>query len=273
MKKLISIICAVLLLFSLSAVAYAEETTGKLSETTSVSVIETTTEVSTEASTTETSTKITTAPLITEAPTTKVDAGRYLVKITLISDTLETIDENTGAQHRAFKFDVEVTNKTKQNIDMKDINIEVKAVDSNTYEPIPVIHSGWKMGETKVINAGDENVSAVWTCKIPSNHKVILKVSVNGEPFQVITEKNKPASFNMKAPTEISTSAPVTEKPSVSESQISTTTTKLPDSPHTEAPIEDEIPNTGSTKAIYAAAALAIAGAVALLVIKKKSDD
>ena len=259
MKKLISIICAVLLLFSFSAVTYAEETTGKSSETTSVSVIETTAEVSTEASTTETSTKITTAPLITEAPTTKVAAGRYLVKITLISDTLETIDENTGAQHRVFKFDVEVTNKTKQNIDMKDINIEVKAVDSNTYEPIPVIHSGWKMGETKVINAGDENVSAVWTCKIPSNHKVILKVSVNGEPFQVITEKNKPASFNMKAPTEISTS--------------STTTTKLPDSPNTDAPIEDEIPNTGSTKAIYAAAALAIAGAVALLIIKKKSDD
>ena len=113
MQKIISIICAVLLLFSFSAVAYAEETTGKSSETTSVSVIETTAEVSTEASTTETSTKITTAPLITEAPTTKVDAGRYLVKITLISDTLETIDENTGAQHRVFKFDVEVTNKTK----------------------------------------------------------------------------------------------------------------------------------------------------------------
>ena len=265
MKKIISLICAAVLLFSFSAVTYAEETTGKSSETTSVSVIETTAEVSTEASTTETSTKITTAPLITEAPTTKVAAGRYLVKITLISDTLETIDENTGAQHRVFKFDVEVTNKTKQNIDMKDINIEVKAVDSNTYEPIPVIHSGWKMGETKVINAGDENVSAVWTCKIPSNHKVILKVSVNREPFQVITEKNKPASFNMKAPTEISTS--------VSESQISTTTTKLPDSPNAVAPIEVEVPNTGSTKAIYAAAALAIAGVVALLIIKKKSDD
>lgn len=266
MKKIISLICAAVLLFSFSAVTYAEETTGKSSETTSVSVIETTAEVSTEASTTETSTIITTAPLITEAPTTKVAAGRYLVKIILISDTLEMIDENTGAQHRVFKFDVEVTNKTKQNINMKDINIEVKAVDSNTYEPIPVIHSGWKMGETKVINAGDENVSAVWACKIPSNHKVILKVSVNGEPFQVITEKNKPASFNMKAPT-------VTEKPSVSESQISTTTTKLPDSPHTDASIDDEIPNTGSTKAIYAAAALAIAGAVALLIIKKKSDD
>ena len=40
-----------------------------------------------------------------------------------------------------------------------------------------------------------------------------------------------------------------------------------------DEPIEDEIPNTGSTKAIYAAAALAIAGAVALLIIKKKSDD
>ena len=91
----------------------------------------------------------------------------------------------------------------------------------------------------------------------------------------------------------VATSTTITEtstKPAETETSTTTTTTTiaptestksntaviimdLPDSPNTEAPIEDEIPNTGSIKAIYAAAALAIAGAVALLIIKKKSYD
>lgn len=220
----------------------------------------------------------------------------YTVVVKLTDGVTKVVDKDTGAQHKVFTFDVAVTNNTKENMYMKDIDIEVNAVDAeNDEEVIYASEVKWDRDVSKTIINIDGTESAGLICEVPTNHEVYLKVSVDGGSAKTIKQIGESKSFTIEPTTSTTTTTTTTTteatKPAETETSTTTTTTTtiaptestksntaviimgLPDSPNTEAPIEDEIPNTGSTKAIYAAAALAIAGAVALLIIKKKSDD
>lgn len=264
MKKIISLICAAILLFSFSAVAYAHSgITEKIIVTADLNPI-------TLAGTKEE---------IGEIEQDGVKAKVY-GRVLQISYIIENKAKSpiTADILNEFKVTVKDGDKDVKVLSKEFINIDLK---NTTIDPS-------KVSEKIVceIKVNTENSVDVYV-----TYKDITKdTNSNDNKIEILYEEETTASAT-EVP--VATSTTITEtstKPAETETSTTTTTTTiaptestksntaviimdLPDSPNTDAPIEDEIPNTGSTKAIYAAAALAIAGAVALLIIKKKSYD
>ena len=258
MKKIISLICAAILLFSFSAVAYADYAE---------------------------------------------DSGNVMVSAKLgeftpigVTDTFEshTVEgKTTTVEGRTFKIIYTIENNSDKSINAEDVlkDFKVVIINENT-EKVPTVYSERFINTTDIFINHGESKEFTYEKKVETKESVKIYIEFKGEKKNV---QSNDCSFNLEykeetstAVTETSTTTTTTEATKPAETETSTTvatpteSTKnntaviimdLPDSPNTEAPIEDEIPNTGSTKAIYAAAALAIAGAVALLIIKKKSDD
>lgn len=255
MKKLISIICAVLLLFSFSAVAYADYVEASGDVTVSATLGEFT-------------------------PLGKVDTF----------ETHIVEGEETTKEGRTFKIIYAVKNDTdvsiKANEVLKDFNVVI--ITENT-KKIPTTYKQGFISKTDIsINSGEIR-EFVYEKKVETSESVKIYIEFNGKRKDVqlndcyfnIEYKEEASSTkvtetsNIVESTEISTltSTAPTAPTESTKSHTATIIVDLPDSPQTDAPVEDEIPNTGSTKAIYAVAALAIAGATALLIIKKKSDE
>ena len=258
MKKIISLICAAILLFSFSAVAYADYAE---------------------------------------------DSGNVMVSAKLgeftpigVTDTFEshTVEgKTTTVEGRTFKIIYTIENNSDKSINAEDVlkDFKVVIINENT-EKVPTVYSERFINTTDIFINHGESKEFTYEKKVETKESVKIYIEFKGEKKNV---QSNDCSFNLEykeetstAVTETSTTTTTTEATKPAETETSTTvatpteSTKsntaviimdLPDSPNTEVPIEDEIPNTGSTKAIYAAAALAIAGAVALLIIKKKSDD
>ena len=257
MKKIISLICAAILLYSFSAVAYAD-----YSE----------------------------------------DSGNVLVSAVLgeftpigVTDIFEshTVEgKTTTVEGRTFKIVYTIKNDSDKSINAKDVlkDFKVVIINENT-EKVPTVYSEHFIGTTNIVINPTESKDFTYEKKVETKESIKIYIEFNGKKKDI---QSNDCSFSLEykeetsiAVTETSTTTIAAEATKPAETETSTTTTPtestksntaviimdLPDSPNTDAPIEDEIPNTGSTKAIYAAAALAIAGAVALLVIKKKSYD
>ena len=265
MKKIISLICAAILLFSFSAVAYAHlGITEKIIVTADLNPI-------TPAGTKEEIGEI-------EQDGVKAKVYGRVLQISYIIEN-EAKSSITADILNEFKVTVKDGDKDVKVLSKEFINIDLK---NTTIDPS-------KVSEKIVckIKVNTENSVDVYV-----TYKDITKdTNSNDNKIEILYEEETSTSKvteTSTAVTETSTTTTTTEATKQAETEASTTVTThtestksntaviimdLPDSPNTEAPIEDEIPNTGSTKAIYAAAALAIAGAVALLIIKKKSDD
>lgn len=254
MKKLISIICAAVLLFSFSAVTYADYVKDSGNVTVSAKLGEFT-------------------------PIGATDIFE--------SHTVE--GKTTTREGRTFKIIYTIKNDSDKSINDKDVlkDFKVVIINENT-EKVPTVYSERFISTTNIVINPTESKDFTYEKKVETKESVKIYIEFKGEKKDIQSDD---CSFSIKykeetstAVTETSTTTTTTEatKPAKTETSTTITTTMestknntmvYPDSPNTEAPIEDEIPNTGSTKAIYAAAALAIAGAVALLIIKKKSDD
>ena len=259
MKKIISLICAAILLFSFSAVTYADyaEDSGNV---------------------------VVSAKLGEFTP----------IGVTDIFESHTVEGKTTTVEGRTFKVIYTIGNDSDKSINAKDVlkDFKVVIINENT-EKVPIVYSERFINTTDIFINHGESKEFTYEKKVETKESVKIYIEFKGEKKNV---QSNDCSFNLEYKEETSTavtetSATTTEATKPAETETSTTTTTtiaptestksntaviimdLPDSPNTDAPIEDEIPNTGSTKAIYAAAALAIVGAVALLIIKKKSDD
>lgn len=256
MKKIISLICAAILLFSFSAVAYADYAE---------------------------------------------DSGNVLVSAVLgeftpigVTDIFEshTVEgKTTTVEGRIFKIIYTIKNASDKSINAEDVlkDFKVVIINENT-EKVPTVYGEHFISTTNIVINPGESKDFTYEKKVETKESVKIYIEFNGKKKDI---QSNDCSFSLEykeetstTVTETSTTTTEATKPAETETSITVTTPTestesntaviimdLPDSPNTDAPIEDEIPNTGSTKAIYAAAALAIAGAMALLIIKKKSDD
>ena len=255
MKKIISLICAAILLFSFSAVAYADyvkdsgnvTVSGKLGEFTPIGA-------------------------------------------THIFESHTVEGKTTTREGRTFKIIYTIKNDSDKSINDKDVlkDFKVVIINENT-EKVPTVYNERFISTTNIVINPTESKDFTYEKKVETKESVKIYIEFKGEKKDIQSDD---CSFSIKYKEETSTtvtetSTTTTEETKPAETETSTTsttvttttestnsnTTDYPDSPNAVVPIEDKIPNTGSTKAIYAAAALAIAGAVALLIIKKKSDD
>ena len=257
MKKIISLICAAILLFSFSAVAYADyaEDSGNVM----VSAV----------------------------------LGEFTpIGVTDIFESHTVEGKTTIVEGRTFKIVYTIENKSDKSINAEDVlkDFKVVIINENT-EKVPAVYSEHFIDKTNIVINPNESKDFTYEKKVETKESVKIYIEFKGKNKDI---QSNDCSFSLEykeetstTVTETSTTTTTTEatKPVETSTTTTSTTTEstksntaviimdLPDSPNTDAPIEDEIPNTGSTKAIYAAAALAIAGAVALLIIKKKSYD
>ena len=253
MKKIIGIILAVLMVFSMSTMAFAG---------------------------------FTTAP---ETPTKDYVKVEFVLEdITAIGtpDVFEshTIGgETTEVKGRTATFVVTITNKTEKPIIAKDAlkDFNILAIDWPDGEVV------FEPYEAKWNEAGDPLANAInpdgsWS------HKYLMKIeTLGGLQFKVenkfITTKGGAATFylieKVETITETTTAAPVettTEVSTETTTVVTTAPTYVEDIEETggddyyEAPVEDEIPNTGSASVIGAVAALGLA-AGAIILLKKKN--
>ena len=255
MKKIISLICAAILLFSFSAVAYADYVKDSGNVTVSAKLGEFT-------------------------PIGATDIFE--------SHTVE--GKTTTREGRTFKIIYTIKNDSDKSINDKDVlkDFKVVIINENT-EKVPTVYNERFISTTNIVINPTESKDFTYEKKVETKESVKIYIEFKGEKKDIQSDD---CSFSIKYKEETSTtvtetSTTTTEATKPAETETSTTsttvttttestnsnTTDYPDSPNAVVPIEDKIPNTGSTKAIYAAAALAIAGAVALLIIKKKSDD
>lgn len=255
MKKIISLICAAVLLFSFSAVAYADYVKDSGNVTVSAKLGEFT-------------------------PIGATDIFE--------SHTVE--GKTTTREGRTFKIIYTIKNDSDKSINDKDVlkDFKVVIINENT-EKVPTVYNERFISTTNIVINPTESKDFTYEKKVETKESVKIYIEFKGEKKDIQSDD---CSFSIKYKEETSTtvtetSTTTTEATKPAETETSTTSTTVttttkstnsntivfPDSPNAVAPIEDKIPNTGSTKAIYAAAALAIAGAVALLIIKKKSDD
>lgn len=258
MKKIISLMCAAILLFSFSAIAYADyvEDSGNV---------------------------VVSAVLGEFTP----------IGVTDIFESHTVEGKTTTVEGRTFKIVYTIKNDSDKSINAEDVlkDFKVVIINENT-EKVPTVYSERFINKTNIVINPTESKEFTYEKKVETKESVKVYIEFNGKKKDI---QSNDCSFSLEydeetstTVTETSTTITTTEATKPAETETSATvitpteSTKsntaviimdLPDSPNTEAPIEDEIPNTGSTKAIYAAAALAIAGAVALLIIKKKSYD
>ena len=227
------------------------------------------------------------------------DSGNVVVSAVLgeftpigVTDIFEshTVEgKTTTVEGRTFKIVYTIKNDSDKSINAEDVlkDFKVVIINENT-EKVPTVYSEHFIGTTNIVINPTESKDFTYEKKVETKESVKIYIEFNGKKKDI---QSNDCSFSLEykeetstAVTETSTTTTATEATKPAETETTTTTaastestnsntTDYPDSPNTVAPIEDKIPNTGSTKAIYAAAALAIAGAVALLIIKRKSDD
>lgn len=237
MKKIFAIILAVLMLFSMSATAFAT-VSGERAEEYVMTVS-------------------------TGTPKKVEDSINYRYPI-YVTFTNESEGVYRLLEDFEFKFSWGFT-KNAPEIVFTEATTHSSTVNENVY-----VESG-------------ESCKAYFYIEIPSDGKdVVFKVNIDGTVAGDYHFMDY-VSFGAQTTPETTTAVPVettTEAPTETTTVVTTTTTTAPtyveDTEETggddyvEAPVEDEIPNTGSASVIGAVAALGLA-AGAIILLKKKN--
>lgn len=283
MKKIISIILGILLMFSMSVTSFAAM----------VPVPETT------ASTT------------VEGPSGIV---------TIVTDLKDPVAANSSTEFiTKIPMSVKITNDTTSNIALNDINISVVINTPDTKNPgeyIAIETTGeWSEKEDFVINKDNKQVEVTYTLTAKYNQEVLKEATSNNKNLYVIMINEKvnvacihgtisedgkmiangaPISwaFNIKTEadedTSTSTDTSTPSEPEVTEKEETSTSTTQPSTnapevtnpvtPETEEPskapadVDDTIPDTGATIP-FAAIGTLVTSAITALVAKKKKEN
>ena len=255
MKKIFAILCAAVLLFSFSAVAYAHSgITEKI---------------------------IVTANLV---PITQAGTGEEIGEI-------EQDGVKAKVYGRILQISYIIENKAKSSI-KADILNEFKVTVKDGDKDVKVLSKEFIDIDLKNTTIDPSKVSEEIVCEIKVNteksvdvyvtyRNITKKTNSNDNKIEILYEEEISTSAT-EVP--VATSTAITEtstKPAETSTTTTTTTTTtklteskpmdLHDSPNTEAPIEDEIPATGSNGvALTVFGALGITAVAAAMVTKKK---
>lgn len=190
-----------------------------------------------------------------------------------------------------YDFAIKVDNHTKKNINLGDYEILAVFIDDTTYDREVLGAEILPLGDVWV-NAGKSSETIeVEILKDFEGKTIDIKTSVNGlaskdiikgpgDVAKVSLEKIIETTTATTVTTTVAPTETTTEAPTETTTEATTTTTTAPtyveDTEETggddyvEAPVEDDIPNTGSAPIIGAVAALGLA-AGALILLKKKN--
>ena len=238
MKKIIGIILAVLMMFSMSTMAFAG----------------------------------------TETYTPATDDGPdYVVTIDIAGPTMEREETDRGTKdYKCYEFTVEVTNNTKTAIEATDFDVYVRAYNSETKTEYDILFDDSNVDFSKAeAQSGGGTGSYTIPAKVNTNANLYFEIAVNTEdPVMVKTFTDKvEAEFPMVVAEEIVPPIDETEDEVIEdEPVVDEPADEIEDEDATggdEEWIDEEIPNTGSTSTVGAFAALGL-GAIAALVIAKK---
>lgn len=259
MKKIIGIILAVLMMFSMSTMAFAGYDS-------------------------------------TSTPTkdyVQVDAS---LKVVTPIDSLKQFNESTvePVNGRIFEVNFLIENKTKEVVYADEIlnHFGISIVESVTKNTVKLWTEaedcGFDKNPAKIAINPNENTALTYKIYAVTDKAVAIRIIHEEKAYDLEKDaKNGVLTFyfveKIETTTEPTTAAPVettTEAPTETTTEATTTTTTAPtyieDTEETggddyvEAPVEDDIPNTGSAPAIGAIAALGLA-AGAIILLKKKN--
>ena len=246
MKKIIGIILAVLMMFSMSTMAFAG----------------------------------------TETYVPTVDKGPdYVVTVDIAGPTMEHEETDTGTNdYKCYVFTVELVNNTKTEVEATDFDISVRAYGSETEVEYGV--------EFDYDNANLENISAhssggkgTYTipAKVNTNANLYFEIVVNTEDSVLVK------TFVDGPEAEFKLMEVIEEEPSVNEPDEPIVEPDEPNEPVVEPDepsydiedetggddewVDEEIPNTGSPKAVGGFTALGLIAAGALLFVRKRKSD
>lgn len=258
MKKIISIILGVLLMFAMSVTSFAA-----------------------------TDTFVKTEPDYTVT----VNADRY-------ADLDKSDASETGeVYYKGYKFIVNVSNFTDTNVKAQDFELSVNAYNSKTKTPYDIkavtIVNVDDDGTAYASNKGDGAYIVFARVNCSSTIDLYFTIAINDEPAQVVTHfdaDEDEAKFDLvkeaatpdtpttetttDAPTEAPTQAP-TEAPTEAPTQAPIKAPEVTDSvedDYVAPPVDDTIPDTGATVP-FAAIGTLVTSAITALVAKKKKEN
>lgn len=248
MKKIFAIILAVLMLFSMSTMAFAG----------------------------------------TETYVPTVDKGPdYVVTVDVAGPTMEHEETDTGTKdYKCYVFTVELVNNTKTEVEATDFDISVRAYGSETKVEYGV--------EFDYDNANLENISAhssggkgTYTipAKVNTNANLYFEIVVNTEDAVLVKTfvDGAEAEFKLMEVVEEEPDEPIVEpdEPVVEPDEPNEPIVE-PEEPSYDIEdetggydewVDEEIPNTGSSKAVSGVIALGVIAAGALLLVKKRKSN
>lgn len=252
MKKIIGIILAVLMMFSMSTMAFAG----------------------------------------TETYTPATDDGPdYVVTIDIAGPTMEHEETDKGTKdYKCYEFTVEVINNTKTAIEATEFDVYVKAYNSETKTEYDILFDDSNVDFSKAeAQSGGGKGSYTIPAKVNTNANLYFEIAVNTEePVTVKTFTDKvEAEFPMVVTEDIVPPADESEDEVIEDEIIEDEV--IEDEPVVDEPvdefeeeeatggdeewIEEEIPNTGSTSTVGAFAVLGLAAAALILTKKRKSNE
>lgn len=259
MKKIIGIILAVLMIFSMSTMAFAGY----------------------ESTPTPTKDYV------------QVDAS--LEVVTKPTDELALFNDSVvePIKGRIFKVKFLITNETEEVIYADEIlaNFGISIVDSVTKEAVKLYTEAKDYGFDKVpakvtIDPNDAPELLTYTIYAITDKAVAIRVIHEEKVYDL--DEGAPTFYFVEKAEETTTTAPETTTETTTAAPIETTTTTTapavdeetggydePDEPDYEYEVPEvdyEIPNTGSSKAVGAVAVLGVAAVAALIIAKKRKD-
>jgi LPXTG-motif cell wall-anchored protein len=270
MKKIIGIILAVLMMFSMSTAAFAGFTTAPKADTTKVETVTVT---------------VTLEPDFT--PTSKLALFEKYE-----NPYAENEEEaNVTIEGRIFKIKFAIFNGTEDVIYVNDVldGFYLSVTDTATEKPVKHWEKAKDFGFggrdlSKMAINPNESGGVIYKDYVITDKSVTIKavyeeVAKNIEekavfdlvvaPVAPVETTTVPAETTTEAPAETTTTT-TTEAPAVEPTEAPTEPTEAP----TEAPeIDYEIPDTGSSKMIGAVSALGVAAIAALVISKKKKSN
>lgn len=240
MKKIIGIILAMLMVFSMSTAAFAGTTTY--------------------------------------VPT-EVKGPDYVVTVDIAGPTMEHEETDMGINdYKCYVFTVKLVNNTKTEVEATDFDISVRAYGSETEVEygIEFDHDNANLENISAHSSGGEGFYTI-PAKVNTNANLYFEIAVNTEDAKLVTTfTNEPeAMFELMEVVE--------EEPSVDEPIVEPDEPVVePDEPSYNVEdetggydewVDEEIPNTGSSKAAGGFVALGVAAIAALVITKKKKSN
>jgi LPXTG-motif cell wall-anchored protein len=245
MKKIIGIVLAVLMMFSMGTMAFAGTETY--------------------------------VPTENKGPD-------YVVTVDIAGPTMEHEETDTGTNDfKCYVFTVKLVNNTKTEVEATDFDISVRAYGSETEVEygIEFDYDNANFEKNSAHSSGGEGFYTI-PARVNTNANLYFEIAVNTEDAKLVTTfiDGPEAMFELVEVIEEEPSVNEPDEPIVEPDEPNEPVVE-PDEPNYDIEdetggddewVDEEIPNTGSSKAVGGFTALGVAAIAALVIAKKKKS-